>query len=122
MTDLLRLIVPGAGDVAAASVPGADTGSSGASLAPSAGFTVHRDQAPALRAKFQDALAELQTAKEKIGQLALMKPPVEEVASIEFAEKLGGTTRDEAGSAARAIDSAIRALPGRGRPDRPGAR
>ncbi|SHG38438.1 hypothetical protein [Streptoalloteichus hindustanus] len=106
MSEFLSFTVPGI--AAGAPAVGDAAGSACAPPRPSAGgFTIRKDQAPALKAKFEEAIAKLTYGRRQVSNMERLDPLVNEDASVRFADKLNEAALGESGSALRAIDTAI---------------
>ncbi|MCP2261988.1 hypothetical protein LX15_005719 [Streptoalloteichus tenebrarius] len=103
MSDWLNITAPSTG----AALVGGLAGAGAPASATGGSFRVNRDQAPALKAKFQEAIEELKQARIKVANMDRVEPPAGDRSS----EKLANALRDKAvgssGSALRSIDSAI---------------
>ncbi|MCP2262660.1 hypothetical protein LX15_006402 [Streptoalloteichus tenebrarius] len=106
MSDWLNITAPSTG----AALVGGLAGAAGAPASATGGsFRVTRDQAPALKAKFQEAIDKLERARKKVRNVRVIEPPAADRSSEKLAEALHDKAVGESGSALRAIESAIEA-------------
>ncbi|GGM46921.1 hypothetical protein GCM10012275_17510 [Longimycelium tulufanense] len=103
----LNLMVPMAARTPA-SGSAEDAGDPGA--APLARFRVRTHEAPALKARFSEAIEEMRAARTLVRQLATINPPGEDPVSGKAVRHLGDKATGESGSLTHAIDSTVDAL------------
>ncbi|MCP2262116.1 hypothetical protein LX15_005848 [Streptoalloteichus tenebrarius] len=86
-------------------------GASGAPVgAPVARFSIRTEDAPRLKAKFKEAIEEMNKALEMAYLLRHTRPPGEDPASGQAVQKLAEKITSDEGSLTMAIDSTIQAL------------